>query len=169
MIEQFFLWHTICLCRRSELVSLEFEDVLINEKDESVKLKLKKSKTDPHVTGRWLYLSADAERALKNWIKESKIQFGKLFRAILLSGVVKDNLNSAQINRIYKKLASRALLDYESIRKISGHSIRVGAAQDLLISGATLPILMNRGRWSKTDTVMRYLELSSKNTKPITI
>jgi site-specific recombinase XerC len=36
------------LCRRSELVSIEFEDVLINEKDGSVKLKLRKSKTDPH-------------------------------------------------------------------------------------------------------------------------
>ena len=37
--------------------------------------------------------------------------------------------------------------------------MRVGAAQDLLLSGATLPTLMNRGRWSKTDTVMRYTEL----------
>ena len=146
------------LCRRSELVSLEFEDVLINEKDENVKLKLKKSKTDPHATGRWLYLSADTQRALKKWIKESKIQSGKLFRAILLSREVKENLNSAQINRIYKKLASKAKLDHKSIREISGHSIRVGAAQDLLLSGASLAMIMNRGRWSKIDTVIRYTE-----------
>ena len=44
------------------------------------------------------------------------------------------------------------------IDRISGHSIRVGAAQDLLKSGASMPIIMNKGRWSKTDTVMRYLE-----------
>ena len=36
--------------------------------------------------------------------------------------------------------------------------MRVGAAQDLLISGASLPLIMQRGRWSKTDTVMRYIE-----------
>jgi hypothetical protein len=37
--------------------------------------------------------------------------------------------------------------------------MRVGAAQDLLLlSGASLPIIMARGRWSKPDTVMRYVE-----------
>ena len=51
------------------------------------------------------------------------------------------------------------VVDKSIIRNISGHSMRVGAAQDLMLSGATLPILMNRGRWSKTDTVMRYTEL----------
>jgi hypothetical protein len=44
------------------------------------------------------------------------------------------------------------------IDQISGHSMRVGAAQDLLKSGAGMPMIMNKGRWSKTDTVMRYLE-----------
>jgi len=44
------------------------------------------------------------------------------------------------------------------IEQISGHSMRVGCAQDLLTSGATMSILMTRGRWTKTDTVMRYIE-----------
>ena len=35
------------LCRRSEIVSLEFEDLIINSNDGSIKLKLRKSKTDP--------------------------------------------------------------------------------------------------------------------------
>jgi hypothetical protein len=38
--------------------------------------------------------------------------------------------------------------------------MRVGAAQDLMKSGMSLPIIMNRGRWSKTDTAMRYSELA---------
>ena len=36
--------------------------------------------------------------------------------------------------------------------------MRVGAAQDLLLSGASLPEIMNRGRWTKADTIMRYTE-----------
>ncbi len=36
--------------------------------------------------------------------------------------------------------------------------MRVGAAQDLMSSGISMPIIMNRGRWSKIDTLMRYLE-----------
>ena len=46
------------------------------------------------------------------------------------------------------------------VEHISGHSMRVEAAQDLLKSGASMALIMNRGRWSKTDTVMRYLENS---------
>ena len=36
--------------------------------------------------------------------------------------------------------------------------MRVGAAQGLLISGASLPMIMHRERWTKTDTVMCYIE-----------
>lgn len=44
------------------------------------------------------------------------------------------------------------------IDHISEHSMRVGAAQNLMKSRASMPLIMNKGRWSKTDTVMRYLE-----------
>jgi hypothetical protein len=44
---------------------------------------------------------------------------------------------------------------------ISGHSMRVGAAQDLLVNGVSLPQIMSMGRWTKVDTAMKYLENSS--------
>jgi integrase len=72
--------------------------------------------------------------------------------------ILLSSLGSGQINRIYKRIARNAGLDESAIERISGHSMRVGAAQDLLNSGASMPIIMQRGRWSKTDTVMRYLE-----------
>ncbi len=146
------------LCRRSELVSLEFEDMLINKKDGSVKLKLRKSKTDPHGIGKNLYLSNEAQHALKEWIVKSKISSAKIFRAISSCGNITNNLDASQINRIYKRLAKLAGADDNVRRNISSHSTRVGAAQDLMSSGTSLPIIMNRGRWSKTDTVMRYIE-----------
>ena len=46
----------------------------------------------------------------------------------------------------------------ETIEQISGHSLRVGHAQDMVNAGNSLPMIMSRGRWSKTDTVMRYIE-----------
>ena len=70
------------------------------------------------------------------------------------------HISVGQINRIYKKIARKAGLSESEIKSISGHSMRVGAAQDLLNSGASMPTIMQRGRWSKTDTVMRYLEQS---------
>ena len=46
------------------------------------------------------------------------------------------------------------------VKHISGHSMRVGFAKDLLLSKASMPVLMNRGRWVKADTVMRYAEIA---------
>lgn len=146
------------LCRRSELVSLEFKDLVINSNDGVIKLKLRKSKTDPHGIGKNLYLSNEAQDALKEWIVKSKICSGKIFRAITATGKIRDGLNSSHVGRIYKKNAQFSMVDPSIIKDISGHSMRVGAAQDLMTSGLSLPMIMNRGRWSKTDTVMRYIE-----------
>jgi site-specific recombinase XerD len=148
------------LCRRSELVSLELEDVLINKKNGGVKLKLRKSKTDPHGVGKNLYLSINAQLALREWINKSEISSGKIFRSVTSAGKIKDSLNSSHVGRIYKKLAKLSKVDQSTIKNISGHSLRVGAAQDLMLSGAPLPIIMNRGRWSKIDTLMRYIEFT---------
>lgn len=148
------------LCRRSELVSLEFDDLITDKKDQSIQIKLRKSKTDPYGTGRSLYLSPKTQIALKQWIEYSQIRSGKLFRSVTSSGKIKNGLDSSCISRIYKKIATKSNIDPNIIKNISGHSIRVGAAQDLMLSGLALPIIMNRGRWSKTDTLMRYVELN---------
>jgi len=51
-------------------------------------------------------------------------------------------------------LAVKAKLDPE---QISGHSKRIGAAQDLLDSGTSIEQIMAKVGWSKVDTVMRYV------------
>ncbi len=71
---------------------------------------------------------------------------------------ITDSFNAAQINRIYKRLAKRAGLSKELVDQISGHSLRVGHAQDMVNKRESLPIIMSKGRWSKTDTLMRYVE-----------
>jgi len=140
------------------LVSLEFEDLTTNNKDGSIKLKLRKSKTDPHGIRKNLYLSNKAQKALIVWINKSRISSGKILRSITAAGRIKENINPSQINRIYKRIAHKTNIEASIVKNISGHSLRVGAAQDLLSSGASLPEIMNRGRWSKIDTAIRYTE-----------
>ena len=140
------------------MVSLEFEDISIEEKN--IKLKLRKSKTDPHGVGKNLYLSSEGQAALKEWIDRSKISSGKIFRAVTASGKIKDRLSSSHIGRIYKKRAYESKIDRKIIKCISSYSMRVGAAQDLMLSGAKIPMIMARGRWTKTDTVLRNIENS---------
>lgn len=148
------------LCRRSELVSLEVKDVKINTKNgiETSSILLRKSKTDQDSIGKWLHLTERTHIALANWI--SKLPEGQemLFCGLNRALDISPKIGVGQINRIYKKIAKKAGLDASEIKCISGHSMRVGAAQDLLNSGASMPIIMQKGRWSKTDTVMRYAE-----------
>jgi site-specific recombinase XerD len=144
------------LCRRSEVVSLDVSDVI--NKDGQIKISLRKSKTDQDGLGRVIEVSNESKMYLINWLQESEINTGRLFRGIKKNNEITSSLNKAQINKIFKKLAIKANVEKENILKISGHSTRVGATQDLMLSGASLPIIMSRGRWSKVDTAMRYVE-----------
>ena len=146
------------MCRRSELVSLRLDDAIIDRENKIFKIKLRRSKTDQDGIGRWLHLSDITQQALLAWIDSSNIATGKLFRGIKRGQIISDDLSSAQVNRIYKSIAARSCVDESVVKFISGHSMRVGAAQDLLVSGASLPMIMQRGRWTKADTVMRYIE-----------
>jgi site-specific recombinase XerD len=148
------------MCRRSELVSLKVMDIHLQELGNKghMKIRLRKSKTDQELQGRWIHPSERSADAITAWITQAKLDDGYLFRGINNAIDITYELKSSQINRIYKGLAKDAKLPKEVIDHISGHSMRVGAAQDLLKSGASMPLIMHKGRWSKTDTVMRYLD-----------
>jgi site-specific recombinase XerD len=150
------------LCRRSEMVNLSIEDLKITQTNDErkIELTLRKSKTDPEGFGRPLYLSKKAQKAIFEWIQKANIRSGKLFRAIYGKNKLKENLNLGQINKIYKNLAKKSNVQASVIQKISGHSFRIGAAQDLLNRKKNLLEIMNRGRWKKIDTVMRYVEMT---------
>jgi integrase len=125
------------LCRRSELVSLQVKDVKVNIKNgiEKSSILLRKSKIDQDSTGKWLHLSQRAHLTLMESIKEPpkgrEYLIVGIDRGVRISG---SSLNSEQVNSIYKRIARNAGLDELVIEGISGHSIRVGAVQDLLNS-----------------------------------
>ena len=151
------------LCRRSELVSLRIEDIKVKaiNGDMNTTILLRRSKTDQDSRGRWLHLSKRSQEALSSWISLLNQKEGPLFRGVNRGQHFTSKLGSGQINRIYKKIARNSKIESDLIEKISGHSMRVGHAQDLVLSGASLPIIMSMGRWSKADTVMRYVEQNS--------
>ena len=136
------------------------EDVktMITNGVEKTSILLRRSKTDQHAIGRRLHLNERAQKALQEWLERLRDDMGPLLRGVNRGQKITQALGAGQINRIYKRLAVRARLDEKLIEKISGHSMRVGHAQDLVISGASMPQIMCKGRWSKTDTLMRYLD-----------
>lgn len=149
------------MCRRCELVYLLIEDNRYSETDGVTKASvlIRNSKTDQLAKGRRLNLSQKTTEAINLWLKRVRNpKKGRLFKGIYRGQKITGSLGSGQISRIYKRLAKRAGLDKELIEQISGHSLRVGHAQDMVNSGESMPMIMSKGRWSKTDTVMRYVE-----------
>jgi site-specific recombinase XerD len=145
------------LCRRSELVTLRMDDVVVAHHGEGMRysILLRKSKVDQQGRGRYLPLRAQTMLVIEQWTHAAKLSEGPILRSIDRGENIGSTLGSGQINRIYKRIARQAKLDPELIARISGHSFRVGAAQDLLATGASMPAIMQRGGWSKADTVMR--------------
>ena len=86
----------------------------------------------------------------------AKIKDGPVFRPVNKAGVVGDTaLQGGEDARILKRLAERAGLDPATI---SGHSARVGMAQDLVAGGADLAAVMQAGRWKSPAMPARYAE-----------
>lgn len=144
--------------RGSELCAFSVDDVQRKANGSSL-LYLKRSKTDQEGRGMWIALSATCIEAIDDWLSVSQIRSGPILRAVNLHGHVSDQpLNPKSLTEIYRQLAHQAGLPRDFIRGLTSHSARVGAAQDLLKSGETLPQIMRRGGWKSPAIVMRYTE-----------
>jgi hypothetical protein len=67
-------------------------------------------------------------------------------------------MTPGNVSRIYKKLARKAGYSEELIAGLTSHSTRVGAAQELLRTGASLLQVMQRGGWTLPQSVLKYVK-----------
>ena len=92
------------------------------------------------------------------WLDLGGIEGGLLFRSVLRSGRTGERLDESQVPRIYKSMARAAGLGEDAVARVSGHSTRVGAAQDMVAARIPMPAIMQAGRWKSTAMVSRYGE-----------
>ena len=145
------------MLRRSELVSLEVSDLLV-EADGSATLLVRSGKTDPDGRGAMLYLARDTVQLVQAWLEASGAGEGRLFRSVRKDGTVRETLGPGQVPRIYKRMARRAGLPDDIVDALAGHSTRVGPVQDMIACGIELPAILQSGRWNTTRMVHRYGE-----------
>ena len=143
------------MLRRSELVALQVVDVKI-ERDGSASLLVRRAKNDPDGGGTMLYLHLDSVKLVQEWLSATGITAGALFRSMRKDGTVGGRLDASQVPRIYRAMAECAGLPAQLVRRLSGHSPRVGAAQDMIASGIGIPAIMQAGRWKSAQMVQRY-------------
>ena len=145
------------LARRSELSALCYEDLTISQNDTS-RILIRRSKNDPFGNGRVALLSNKTTKILCEWLKASGIKKGPLFRAIKNNSISKTAIHPHTVNRLIKATAKTAGLPEKIIKDLSGHSMRIGAAQDMMISGIDILPIMSAGGWKTVNVVARYVE-----------
>ena len=128
------------LLRRGEAAAATWGDVTL-EPDGSGRLLVRRSKTDPEGIGTVLFLSRQTVQDLRAIRPEDSTGDDPVF-----------GLSAQQIHHRLRAAARAAGLGDE----FSGHSARVGMAQDLAGSGIELPALMTAGRWSSPTMPARY-------------
>ncbi len=118
------------MLRVSEAAALTWTDIEA-QTDGTGRLLIRRSKTDPEGSGAIAFLSGSTMEALAP-IRDGALADDSVF-----------GLRPNQIARRIKKAAQAAGLG----NGFSGHSPRVGMAQDLVRAGIELPRLMTAGRW----------------------
>jgi hypothetical protein len=85
-------------------------------------------------------------------------QFGGGVSAADWAGRIGARLQVDAIAETFKRVAEFVGMTEEEMRQVSGHSIRVGATQDMLALNIDLASVMQAGRWKTTVMPMRYGE-----------
>lgn len=134
------------LTRRSELVALTTND-LETLADGTMRVIIRRSKADPFGQGRVAFTSKSTTDAVRDWLTWRGPEISFLFCPIYRGRAVNRDLSTTTVKRLVKSAAKATGLDPVEIDVFSGHSLRVGAAQDLLCAGYDAAAIMRAGGW----------------------
>lgn len=149
--------------RRSELVSLNVEDLIL--KRDGYVILLRRSKTDQEGEGIEKAIPYGGNpltcpvRAIRDWIDSSKVSTGPLFCPINRHNQMQSKrLSSHAIALILK----RNYLDEENAHNISGHSLRAGFVTSAAKRKVPEHLIMKQTGHKCSDTLKRYIRIATR-------
>jgi integrase len=145
------------LARRGELVALEVRDIEFWPNGTGQVL-IRRGKTDAEGQGRVAYLSRETVRWLRIWLDGAKISEGPIFRRLIGRNEIGDGLHPGSIAPIFKRVAQWIGMPARFVAEVSGHSTRVGAAQDLAELDIDLAAITQAGGWKSPRMPLQYAE-----------
>ena len=111
-----------------------------------------------------MFGSARSAKLLKQWSRQKPPAIEPVFCAVNHGRCLDRAICDRQVNEIIKQALVRVKRYLRpGDLEVSGHSLRVGAAQDLLIKGNDMAAIMRAGGWSEPSTVSRYLRFAQHN------
>jgi site-specific recombinase XerD len=150
------------LSRRSELVALRTRDIEFRPNG-TLRVLIQRSKSDPFGEGRLAFTSQRTAGLVKEWLEWRGPHIEFLFCPIYHRKAINRDLSTTSVKCIIKSAAKRDGLSPSIVDEFSGHSLRVGAAQDLLRKGFDTAAIMRAGGWKSVNTLSRYLEKAEHN------
>lgn len=150
------------LTRRSELVALMTNDIEFRG-DGTLRAIIRRSKADPFGMGRVGFSSKRSAELVSQWLKWRGNEIEPLFCGIYQGKPINRPLGTTKVKLIIKEGIAAAGLPPEDVADFSGHSLRVGAAQDLLCAGFDTAAIMRAGGWKSVNILGRYLEFAEHN------
>ncbi len=150
------------LTRRSELVALMSQDIELRG-DGTLRAIIRRSKSDPFGMGRIGYTSRRSADLVGRWLAWRGEEIAPLFCGIYQGKAINRPLEVSKVKLIIKEAVAAAGLPPEEVAAFSGHSLRVGAAQDLLCAGLDTAAIMRAGGWKSVNVLAHYLELAEHN------
>ena len=144
--------------RRSELVSLNFEDLQVVK--EGLLVHLLRSKTDQDGEGRKIAIpfgrtSACPVKAVQQWMNVATISTGAIFRSVNKAGKVSTTrLTDQSVALIVKQYAQALGLPAESY---SGHSLRAGLVTSASKAGVSLVKIQQQTGHRSVAMLTRYI------------
>src|SRR5271168_3681976 len=145
------------LARRGELVALEIRDIDFHPDGTGIAL-IRRGKTDAAGQGRVAYLSRTTVRWLKLWLEHAGVEEGAVFRRLIGRAQIGGRLNSGSVSLIFKRVAQWIGMPARYVASVSGHSTRVGAAQDLAALDIDLAAITQAGGWRSPRMPLQYAE-----------
>lgn len=140
------------MCRSEELVALDVGSIDYIRGTAHIR----RSKTDPEGEGAYCYLSPLARGLLHDWVRLAGIKEGALFRKVIGHHEVGERLRPAAVGEIFRRVGRHIRLPLKDVQRLTGHSARVGAAQDQLAANIDIASIMQSGRWKDPRMVARY-------------
>jgi hypothetical protein len=92
------------------------------------------------------------------WLGHAKINEGPIFRRLIGRDEIGDALHPGSLAPIFKRVAQWIGMPARFVDEVSGHSTRVGAAQDLAELDIDLAAITQAGGWKSTRMPLQYAE-----------
>jgi integrase len=146
--------------RRSELVAIDREQLRFTPA--GMTIRIPRSKRDQEGEGADLGLPRGLNpltcpvRAMEQWLRRARIDYGPVFRRVTAAGTLEDRLSPQGVWKILRRRAALANLTVHESERLSPHGLRAGFITEAYLRGALDEQVMHHTRQKSLATTQGY-------------